>query len=206
MTPVVRVLATAAMLAVPVTACGSSSLIDTLPTRQSGGPLALPSAGGQPAFSVDGGYFSAGQTSTFGIFLINKAADPVTLVSGSLIPVSGHPAGRLVVLRAGIKLGIPAGSHGFPVAGLPTRPFRGARLAHGLNTVIFGIAGDRPGRFYMVAGIVVRYRYHGQLYAVNAWSASVLCTVRNWRTAQENPACNRAEQIDRRATEHMAGV
>jgi hypothetical protein len=200
MTRLVQALAAAALLAV-ATACGSP---------QSGGPLALPSAGGRPAFSVAGGFVNAGQSATFGIYVINHAADPVTLISGSLIPISGHPSGRLVVLRVGIKRGASiAGARGFPVPGVPTRPFRQARLRHGLNTVVFGFAGDRVGGYYMVAGLRIVYRYHGQVYAMNAWSASTACVVRNWRKAPHNgndPRCNRAGEIDRRATEHMAGI
>ena len=70
---------------------------------------------------------------------------------------------------------------GFPVPKTPTRPFLGARLSHGITSIIFGFAGNRIGGFYMTAGLHITCRYHGQLYAIDAWSASTNCVIRNWR-------------------------
>ena len=58
----------------------------------------------------------------------------------------------------------------------------------------------------MIAGLHTTYRYHGQLYAIDAWSASTNCVIRNWRDNVNPGPCNRAGDIDRRATEQLAGV
>jgi hypothetical protein len=177
-----------------------------------GGPLTTITLGGKPDFSVDGGFFYPGQAADFGIWVIDTARDPVTLVSASLIPISGHPAGRLAFLAVSLQRGsLLVGGHGLPpIHDYPTRPFRGARLRHGYNTVVFGFAGNRIGGFDMVAGLRITYRYHGQLYTMSAWSASTACVIRNgrlgsWKGGSRNP-CMRAENIDRRATERLAGV
>jgi hypothetical protein len=54
-------------------------------------------------------------------------------------------------------------------------------LSHGITSIIFGFAGNRIGGFYMRAGLHIAYSYHGQLYAIDAWSASTNCVIRNWR-------------------------
>jgi hypothetical protein len=173
-----------------------------------GGPLRGEMLGGQPDFSVEGGMTSPGQVTDFGIWVFNTAHDPLTLVSASLIPVRGHPTARLAVLKVDLRSGgLIVGGRG---SGVPTAPFRGARLHRGRNEILFGVAGDRIGGFYMVAGLYVTYRYHGQLYTMNAWSATTLCVVGNRQGASWTDAagrrCTQAENIDQHATEQMAGV
>jgi hypothetical protein len=165
-----------------------------------GGPLTLVMAGRQPAFPVDSGGGAPGVPADFYVQVIDTAPGPVTLVSASLIPVIGHPAGRLAFLAIPLRRGNGIVGHGFPpLFKLPTRPFKGAQLRHGLSSVVFGIEGPNH-RIYMVAGLRITYRYRGQLYSVNAWSASTDCM------NVSQVMCKRAGEIDRRATEQLAGV
>ena len=89
--------------------------------------------------------------------------------------------------------------------GIVAGPFRGARVHHGNSSVIFGISGTRPGEDYMTAGLRIVYRYQGKLYTVSIWSATTDCVARNWRTGNV-AACRRAENVDRHATEQLAGI
>jgi hypothetical protein len=187
-------LAVALVLLAPA-GCGSG---------QSGGPLGNVTQGGQPNFAVSGGTTSPGQSNDATVYLVNSAQDPVTLVSASLIPIKGHPAGRLVLLKVSAK-GQGVSARGWPIPSISARPFRRARLHHGESAIIFGFAGTRAGQDYMTAGLRVVYRYHGQLYTVLAWSASVACVSSNWRTGDVT-ACNREGDVVRRATEQLAGA
>src|ERR1022692_645522 len=144
---------------------------------KAGGPLRTVTAGAQPGFAVESGLTSPDLSVDATAYVVNSAPDPVTLVSASLIPVPGLSAG----------------------------PFRGARVRHGESSVIFGFAGTRPGVNYMTAGLRTVYRYHGRLYTMIAWSAAAACVSPDWRTG-DLAACGRAEDVVRRATEHLAGV
>src|ERR1022692_3785325 len=184
-----------AFVLLTVAACGSG---------KAGGPLRTVTAGAQPGFAVESGLTSPDLSVDATAYVVNSAPDPVTLVSASLIPIPGHQAGRLVLLRFSAD-GDGGGGRGWPVPGLSAGPFRGARVRHGESSVIFGFAGTRPGVNYMTAGLRTVYRYHGRLYTGIAWSAAAACVSPDWRTG-DLAACGRAEDVVRRATEHLAGV
>ena len=167
-------------------------------------PLGNQALWGQPDFTDEGIGTFQGQSADSAAYLVNSAQDSVTLLSASLIPIKGHRTGRLVLLQVSVNGNVVAG-RGWPVPGIVTRPFRAARLPHGDTTIIFGFAGDRAGVNYMTAGLRIVYRYHGQLYTILAWSAAAACVSVNWRTGNL-AACGRAQQVVRRATEHLAGV
>ncbi len=178
-----------------VAGCGSG---------QPAGPVQTAMSGGKPDFAVASVFTSPGQAGDGGAYLTNSADGVVTLVSASLIPVKGHPTGRLVLLKYSAR-GDGGEGRGWPVPGIVAGPFQGARVHHGLSSVIFGVAGTRPGENYMTAGLRVVYRYQGHLYTVSVWSAATDCVARNWRTGNV-AACHHAENIDRHATERLAGT
>jgi hypothetical protein len=174
-----------------ITACGSIS---------PGGPLWTVTEGGLPNFGVGWTILAPGQPADMTAFVINSAQDPVTLVSASLIPIGGHPTGRLIDLAVARDHGGIAG-HGWP-PGIPFRPFRGARLPHGQSNIIFGFEGPDAGRDYLTAGVKIRYRYHGQPYTMLAWSSATACVTRD-KNASQRP-CEQVSSIARLATERLA--
>lgn len=147
-----------------------------------------------------------GQPAEMTAYLVNSAPgqDPVTLVSASLIPISGHPTGRLVGLAVARDHDGVAAARGWPPRGVPFRAFPGALLPRGQSNIIFGFEGAQAGRDYMTAGLKIAYRYHGQLYTVLSWSSAVTCVTPDRNASMS--ACERASEVAKRATEQMAGV
>ena len=184
-------LLTSLLGALAVASCGASA---------AAGPLQNPFSGGQPVFADSSVSTVPGQSGDATVWIVNSAPDPVILMSASLIPISDHPAGQLVLLRASNGSGISG--RGWP-AGVRAWPFRGAKVRHGESSVIFGFSGTREGVDYMTAGLRITYRYHGQTYTMRAWAAAVNCVRHNWRTAG-NSQCDRSQNIARNATDRLA--
>jgi hypothetical protein len=153
---------------------------------------------GQPA--VSSGPVSPGQPAEFTAYVDNPARDPVTLVSATLIPIAGHPAGHLAALAVSQRRGPIAFATGWPPE-TPVVPFTGARLGRGHADVVFTMTGARPGTDYMAAGLSIVYRYHGHRYKLRAYSASVACVTRKAAAA---PACAAAARQAQQATRKLA--
>lgn len=181
-----------AMLVLFLAACSSGS-----PGSAAGGLRTL-LIHGQPA--VTSGPVSPGQPAEFTAYVDNPAGDPVTLVSAALIPIAGHPAGRLSALAVSPRRGMIGFATGWP-PGSPVVPFGGARLGRGPADVVFAMAGARPGTNYMAAGLSIVYRYHGHRYTLRAYSASVACVT---GTASAASACAAAARQARQATGKLA--
>jgi hypothetical protein len=185
-----------AAIAVPVAVAAFGS---------SDGPLANVMSGGRPNFANTSSFTNAGQPADATVYVVNHSHDPVTLVSASLIPIPGHATGRLTYVKLPYKRGDGIAGRGWPIPGTPGRSFRGAHLQHGLYSLIFGFTGNRIGKNYMTAGLLIRYRYHGQLHSVRAWASAVDCVTRDWHKTGNQQACNRASDLAQRETEHMSG-
>lgn len=143
------------------------------------GPLHTLTFGGQPTVDGAGVEVHPGESADFTAFVVNPLNSPVTLVSASVVPVTGtRPAGQLVHLGISKGKGLAAALNGWPLPGLPTRRLAGARIGHGQSNIIFGITGWSVGTNYTAAGLQIRYRYQGQVYSVVAWSAGVACVAR----------------------------
>ena len=183
-----------------LTACSNGSA-GPLPTV-SAGPLQALSAGGQPI--VDGGSVEIhpGGSADFTAFVVNPLKSPVTLMSASVVPVTGSaPTGQLLHVGISTTTGMAGAADGWPVAHLPTRSLTGARIGHGQADIIFGISGGASGREYFAAGLRIRYRYHGQVYYVTAWSAAVACVV---SVITRHPACPDASEHTQAEVKQMA--
>lgn len=154
---------------------------------------------GKPA--VASGSVSPGQPAEFTAYVDNPAGDPVTLVSASLIPIAGHPAGQLAAVAVSQSRGLIGFARGWPPL-TPVVPFAGARIGHGRADLVFAMAGARPGTTYMAAGLAVVYRYHGHRYTLRAYAASVACVSRS--SGQTGPACSAAARQAGQATARMA--
>jgi hypothetical protein len=166
------------------------------------GPLRALSFGGQP--TVDGASISIhpGVSADFTAFVVNPLTSRVTLISASVVPVPGNrPAGQLVHLGVSMGNGFAAALDGWPLTHLDTRQLTGARIGHGQSNIIFGITGHIPGKDYSVAGLKIRYRYHGHVYFVVAWSAAVACVA---RVIIRDPACGQAADRIQAKVENMA--
>jgi len=50
-------------------------------------------------------------------------------------------------------------AYGWPLAGVPTVPAAGARLAPGEDNIIYGLNGTKPDRYYAIAGLKITYSY-----------------------------------------------
>jgi len=148
-----------------------------------------------------------GQIADFAAYVVNSGPGPVTLISASLVPIAGHPAGPLVRLALGAHHDGVAAERGWP-PGIPIIGFKGARLPKGQSNIIFGFKVPDLGRTYMAAGIRITYRYQGQTYTVTAWSAATACVVsasvfRGGTGALAR--CKRQSQIAKNATQQLAG-
>jgi hypothetical protein len=143
------------------------------------GPLQTLTQGGHPTVDGAGVEVHPGESADFTAFVVNPLNTPVTLISASVVPVTGvRPAAQLVHLGISNVNGMAGALNGWPLPGLPTRQLAGARIGHGQSDIIFGITGRVLGTNYTVAGLKIRYRYQGQVYSVVAWSAAVACVAR----------------------------
>jgi hypothetical protein len=144
------------------------------------GPLHTLTFGGQPTVDGAGVEIHPGESADFTAFVVNPLNSPVTLISASVLPVTGtRPTGQLVHLGISKGNGLAAALTGWPLPSLPTRRLTGARIGHGQSNIIFGITGRIVGTDYTAAGLKIRYRYQGQFYSVVAWSAAVACVGRH---------------------------
>lgn len=145
-------------------------------STETAGPLRTLSVGGQPIVDGASVEIRPGWSADFTAFVVNPLKSPVTLMSASVVPVTGAaPTGHLLHVGISTTDGLAAALTGWPITQLPTRPLTGARIGHGKANIIFGITGSVNGRNYYAAGLRIRYRYDGQVYAVTAWSATVAC-------------------------------
>jgi hypothetical protein len=171
-------------------------------TGGSDGPLQnLQSAGG-PQFAIAYGLYHPGQSADFAAFVVNTGSGPVTLISASLVPIPGRPAGRLVHLGVAVGHNAVAFARGWP-PGIPVTPFRGASLRSGQSNIIFGFSARDPGRTYMAVGITITYSYNGQTSTVTAWSAATACVVSTFTDASL-AGCRRQSLIAKKATARLA--
>jgi len=151
--------------------------------------------------AVASGSVSPGQPAEFTAYVDNLAGDPVTLVSASLIPIAGHPAGHLAAVAVSQRRGPIGFARGWPPL-TPVVPFAGARIGHGRADLVFAMAGARPGTNYMAAGLAILYRYHGHRYTLRAYAASVACVT--GASGQAGPACSAAARQAGQATQRLA--
>jgi hypothetical protein len=143
-----------------------------------GGPVSTLINRGQPVITSASGATKPDQDYNATAYVVSSAHDKVTLLSASLVPLHGEPAGKLV--HAGVYLdhSYDAGqaSRFWPPPGDHVRPLRGALIGHGQTGILFAMTGPASGHGYtMSAGVKIIYAWHGQRYSVIAWSASVAC-------------------------------
>jgi hypothetical protein len=143
------------------------------------GPLLALSEGGQP--TVDGGSVEVapGQSADFTAFVVNPMTSPVTLLSATIVPVTGYaPTGKLAHVALSTTNDMIGASVGWPITHpvFPVRPL--GPIGHGQHNIIFGITGNAVG-YYYAAGLKIRYRYQGKIYYVTAWSAVIACVARH---------------------------
>lgn len=154
---------------------------------------------GKPA--VASGPVSPGQPGEFTAYVDNPAGGPVTLVSASLIPIAGHPAGQLAAVAVAQRRGAIGFARGWPPTS-PVVPFAGARLGHGHADVVFAMDGARAGTNYMAAGLSIVYRYHGHRHTMRAYAASVACVTK--KAGGAAGACSAAARQAQQATQKLA--
>jgi hypothetical protein len=168
-----RVLAAAAGV-IAVVAAVTLTLI-LLPRN---GPVTTLLYAGQPVISGGGHRARPGQQEEITAAIVSHSRDPVTLLSATAVPVRGRPVGRLT--HAGVYLNgrhaVGDASFRWPPSGIRVRPLRGARIGYGRTGLLIGFtAPASPVGYTMIAGVRLRYRWHGAIYAVTAWSAGVAC-------------------------------
>lgn len=139
-----------------------------------GKPLRSFTAKGQPIVTDAGVAVLPGQPEDATTYVINSSADPVTLVSATLVPVAGFPTATLEHEAVNTTRHVIGVGTNWP-PGTPVRAFAGAKLPHGESTITFAISGQKPGISYAAAGLKIAYRYQGQVYSVTAWSAVLAC-------------------------------
>jgi len=129
---------------------------------------------GQPIVTDAAVNVVPGQAEDATTYVINSSADPVTLVSASLVPVAGFPIATLKHVAVNTTWHIIGVGTNWP-PGTPVRAFAGAQLPHGESAITFAISGQKAGVNYATAGLKITYRYQGQDYSVTAWSAVLAC-------------------------------
>jgi hypothetical protein len=162
------------------------------------GPLSSLSEGGQPLITDSADEVRPGEPHIATGYVVNSSHDAATLVSASLVPVTGLPAARLVHVAVDTNHNYAGtGKHWPP--GVPIEPLPGAHLGHGQTGVVFAITGPRHGAF-SAAGLKLTYRWHGSTYSVIAWSVSVACV------QLHDSACQHALDTATNRTEKLAGT
>lgn len=167
-----------ALLVVLLLVPGLGTLV-SCSSSDSPGPLQTLTLGGQP--TVDGASLEVhpGVPAVFTAFVFNPLNTPVTLLSASVVPVTGlRPTGQLVHVAIATTNGMIAAAHGWPQPQFPIRKLPGARIGHGQSNIIFAIIGRVSRTNYSAAGLKISYRYEGQTYSVVAWSAAVACVTK----------------------------
>jgi hypothetical protein len=144
-----------------------------------------------------------GESADFTAFVFNPLSTPVTLISASVVPVTGiRPTGRLLHVAVSLTHNMVAADAGWPVPRFPARNLAGARIGHGQSNIVFGITGRVPCINYSVAGLNIRYHYRGQVYSVIAWSAAV---ARVTNAITRHPACPDITDQTQAKVKKMAG-
>lgn len=168
----------------------SRTSVGPLQSLSSGGPLQSLSKDGQHVVDAGGSEVTPGESADTTAVVVNDAAAPVTLVSASLLPVSGHPVGHLTGAAVVVGNNFLGGGHGWP-PDVPVRPFTGAILHHGRNHIVLGMSGPAAGRVYVAAGLKITYRYRGALSTMTAWAVVSACVVPEVRIDHSYPLCDR---------------
>jgi hypothetical protein len=103
------------------------------------GPLQTLTLGGQPTVDGAGVEIHPGESADFTAFVVNPLTTPVTLISATVVPVTGtRPTGQLVHLGISEDNGMVAAADGWPLTVPPIRKLVGARIGHGQSNIIFG--------------------------------------------------------------------
>jgi hypothetical protein len=174
MTHAARIRSAVVLLSVLLASATGASVIVGCGDNGAAGPLRSFSVKGQPIVTDAGIPVVPGQSVDATAYVVNTAADPVTLVSASLATVSGFPAGTLRHVAVDTSADVVGVEKNWPPT-VPLRAFSGAKLANGESRIVFGISGQRVGDNYGDAGINIVYRYRGREYSVTAWSAVLAC-------------------------------
>jgi hypothetical protein len=163
----------ALVLVTVVAACAAGGSVLT-GCSSTAGPLRSFAVKGQPIVTDAGVAVVPGQSEDATTYVINSSADPVTLISASLMPVAGFPTATLKHVAVNTTRHIIGVGTNWP-PGTPVRAFEGAQLPHGESTITFAISGQNADVNYATAGLKITYRYQGQEYNVIAWSAVLAC-------------------------------
>ena len=115
------------------------------------GPLSSLIEGGQPLITDSGGPVQPREPHIATAYVVNSSDDPATLVSASLVPVTGLPAARLAHVAVDTNHDYNVAGRDWP-PGVPIEPLPGARLGHGQTGEVFAVTGPRRGTF---AGLLV---------------------------------------------------
>jgi hypothetical protein len=164
-------------------------------SSNSAGPLQALSVGGQPTVTGGSVQVAPGQSADFTAFVYNPLATPVTLVSATIVPVTGYaPTGTLAHVAISTTNGIVGNAVGWPITHpvFPDRPL--GPIGHGQHNIVFGITGNAVG-YYYAAGLKIRYLYQGKVYYVTAWSAVIACVARHVTKRSCSGAADAAERI-----------
>jgi hypothetical protein len=169
------------------------------------GPLQALSEGGHP--TVDGASVEVtpGQSADFTAFVVNPLTSPVTLLSATIVPVTGYaPTAKLAHVALSTTNDLIGASVGWPITHpvFPVRPL--GPIGHGQHNIIFGITGNAVG-YYYVAGLKIRYRYQGKIYYVTAWSAAIACVARHETKRSCSGTAAAAEHIQDKVQQMAAG-
>jgi hypothetical protein len=98
-----------------------------------------------------------GESADFTAFVVNPLTTPVTLISATVVPVTGtRPTGQLVHLGISEDNGMVAAADGWPLTVPPIRKLVGARIGHGQSNIIFGWPALSPVLSGMSLGGVAR--------------------------------------------------
>ncbi len=169
------------------------------------GPLQTLAEQGQPVVDSAGIPAAPGQPVDGTAFVFNSSHQPVTLVSASIVPVPGYPAGVLAHIGVGTTLNMVGIGTNWPPA-VPVGRFRGAILSYGESRIIFGFTGYRAGANYGAAGIRITYTYQGRDFSIIAWSGLMGCVTQPLRQRHAAAHCNSLSNRFLTAVRKVAGL
>jgi hypothetical protein len=179
-------IATTLWMAVP-SGCTPSPSADSDP-----GPVHSWQVHGTPFASAGTLGVYRGQVTDFAAFLVNDAKAPVTVTSATLIPMPGHPVGRLVHVAVQTGKNPLVIDRNWPPEGVSLQPLIGARLPRGHVPLAAGYTTPRTGT-YATAGLLITYRTGGRTYHAHAWGGAVSCIPPGHPASP--PACHRSDQL-----------
>lgn len=167
------------------------------------GPLQSLSAGGQAIVDGASVEVAPGESADFTAFVWNPLTTPLTLVSATIVPVTGYaPTGRLAHVAISTTVNMIGSDNGWPPADFPVR--RLGPIGHGQANIIFGITGDAVS-YYYAAGLKIGYLYQGRIYYVTAWSAVIACVARREAKRSCSGASAAAERIQGKVQQMATG-